>query len=175
MYQRILVPVDGSATSNSGLAEAIRLAQLTRGRLLLLHVVDELSLGYGISTYSGLAGDWLTLLRQTGVEVLEAGKATATQAGVEVDTVLNDSFAGSLPDMVQAEAARWQADVIVLGTHGRRGISRLMLGSDAEKIIRSARVPVLLLRTPEARAPLDSPPAEGTLVRAQSANRSAGD
>ena len=78
MYQRILVPVDGSSTSGSGLAEAIRLAQLTQGRLLLLHVVDELSLGYGMSTYSGLAGDWLTVLRQTGVDVLEAGKATAT-------------------------------------------------------------------------------------------------
>lgn len=157
MYQRILVPVDGSSTSDSGLAEAIRLAQLTHGRLRLLHVVDELSLGYGMSAYSGLAGDWLTILRQTGAEILDLGRAAANKAGVEVDTVLNDSFVGSLPHVVQTEAAGWKADVIVLGTHGRRGVSRLMLGSDAEKIIRSSLVPVLLVRAPEALASLGTP------------------
>ncbi len=156
MYQRILVPVDGSSTSDSGLAEAIRLAQLTKGRLRLLHVIDELSLGYGMTAYSGYAGDWLTVLRQTGAEVLETGKEIAAKAGVDVETVLNDNFGSALPEVVQTEAATWPADVIVLGTHGRRGFGRLMLGSDAEKILRVSRVPVLLVRATE---PLAAPGA----------------
>ena len=70
-----------------------------------------------------------------------------------VDTVLKDSFAGRVSDLVIKEAGAWPADLIVLGTHGRRGLGRLFMGSDAEAIVRSAPVPVLLLR---AKAP---PPA----------------
>jgi len=152
MYQRILVPIDGSSTSKRGLEEAIRLAKLTQGRLRLLHVIDELSFSMAMDAYSGYAGDWMNVLRDKGARVLEEAKATVEAAGVEVDTVLCDSFAASVHELVTTEAVKWGADLIVLGTHGRRGVGRLVLGSSAEYILRFAPVPVLLVRAPEAEA-----------------------
>ncbi len=148
MYQRILVPVDGSETARQGLAEAIRLARLTGGRLRLLHVIDELSFALAMDAYSGHAGDWLGVLRQEGSRVLQAAVTDARAAGAEVDSVLCDNFSESVHAIVVAEAAKWPADLIVLGTHGRRGIGRFVMGSSAERILRHATVPVLLVRAP---------------------------
>ncbi|APW37268.1 universal stress protein UspA [Rhodoferax koreense] len=152
MYQRILVPVDGSSTSDAGLAEAIRLARGSGGRLRLIHVIDDQSFGFGMAAYGEYPGDWLTVLRDNGMDILEKGQATAKSAGVEVEIKLHDGLLGALDDIVQKEAAQWPADLIVLGTHGRRGVGRLMLGSDAERIVRSSNVPVLLVHgaKPEA-------------------------
>ncbi len=150
MYQKILVPIDGSATSARGLSEAIRLGRLTGARLRLIHVVDELSFalsaGYGMS----YTADILGLLREAGVEILSKAKAEVEAAGLQVDTVLNDSFAGRVCDLVADQTTGWGAELIVLGTHGRRGVGRLFMGSDAENIVRSATVPVLLLRSEAA-------------------------
>ncbi len=147
MYQRILVPIDGSETSARGLAEAVRLARLTGAQMRLLHVVDELSFALGAGEGLSLTGDVLNMLREAGAAILAQGAATVRAAGLRVDTVLKDSFAGRVSDLVVAEAAAWPADLIVLGTHGRRGIGRMFMGSDAENIVRSARTPVLLLRS----------------------------
>ncbi|MDM0116333.1 universal stress protein [Variovorax sp. J22R133] len=150
MYQRILVPVDGSETSNLGLAEAIRLAQMTKGQLRLLYVIDELSFAMSMDAYAGYAGDWLNTLRSNGMRLLEQASATAQKAGVPAETVLHDKFNGKLADSVASEAVQWAADLIVLGTHGRRGIGRFVMGSGAENVLRTAPVPVLLVRTPGA-------------------------
>ena len=152
MYQKILVPVDGSSTSNLGLDEAIRLAQLTKGRLRLIHVIDELSFALAMDAYSGHAGDWLGVLRKDGARVLEEARGRATTAGVDVETALRDNFSNSVHELVTSEAAQWPADLIVLGTHGRRGVGRLVLGSSAEHILRYAPVPVLLVRAPGAKS-----------------------
>ena len=147
MYQRILVPIDGSPTSARGLSEAVRLGQLIGARLRLIHVIDELSFALGASEGGTMTGDILSLLREAGAAILTQGAASVKAAGLEVDTVLKDSFAGRVCDLVVAEAAAWPADLIVLGTHGRRGVGRLFMGSDAENIVRSAQTPVLLLRS----------------------------
>ena len=152
MYDRILVPVDGSSTSAHGLGEAIRLAKVTGGRLRLMHVIDELSFALAMDAYSGHSGDWLRELRDAGTQLLEDGKAKAAAAGVDADAVLCDNFRGAVPDRVMAEAASWPADLIVLGTHGRRGLGRMVMGSSAEHILRTANVPVLLVRAPEVHA-----------------------
>jgi nucleotide-binding universal stress UspA family protein len=146
MYQRILVPIDGSPTAERGLAEAIKLGRLTGAQLRLVHVVDELSFALSASQGMTLTGDLLGMLREAGAEILAQGAARVRAAGLQVDTVLKDSFAGRVSDLVIREAGAWPADLIVLGTHGRRGVGRLFLGSDAETIVRSAPVPVLLLR-----------------------------
>ena len=146
MYQRILVPIDGSQTSARGLAEAVRLARLTGAQMRLLHVVDELSFALSASEGLTFSGDVLNLLREGGAAILAQAASTVRAAGLQVDTVLKDSFAGRVSDLVVAEAAAWPADLIVLGTHGRRGVGRLFMGSDAESIVRSAQTPVLLLR-----------------------------
>jgi nucleotide-binding universal stress UspA family protein len=64
---------------------------------------------------------------------------------VEVDTVLHEPVTKRVADEVLREAKRWEADLIVMGTHGRRGVQRLVLGSDAEQVVRQAEIPVLLV------------------------------
>jgi nucleotide-binding universal stress UspA family protein len=149
MYQRILVPVDGSPTSDRGLQEAIRLARLTGGRLRLLHVVDDLSFALAMDAYAGYSGEWMEVLREGGRQVLANAKALATAAGLEAETVLYDSVEGRVHELAVAEAQKWPAEVIVIGTHGRRGVGRLVLGSSAEYVLRLSPVPVLLVRAPE--------------------------
>jgi nucleotide-binding universal stress UspA family protein len=152
MYQRILVPVDGSATSGKGLAEAIALARLTGGQLRLLHLVDELPFVMGSQGYVALTADVLGLLRQAGVDVLARAQAQVVAAGVACDTLLIDTYGERLADRVGDAVRDWQADLVVLGTHGRRGVGRMLLGSDAEQVLRTATVPVLLVRAPEEGA-----------------------
>lgn len=146
MYQRILVPVDGSPTASAGLGEAIRLAKLTGGRLRLLYVVDELMFIANIQEYAAYTADLARLLKEGGVAVLTQALARAEAAGVSAETELIDSFSGRVADVIIERAKSWSADLIVLGTHGRRGLRRLALGSDAEQVVRTAPVPVLLVR-----------------------------
>lgn len=153
MYQRILVPFDGSPTSTRGLDEAVRLARLTGARLRLLHVVNELVYATGFEGYVGYAGDTITLMKEGGDKILAEGVARTEGAGLTVDTVLVENFSQRLCDVVIEQALDWQADLIVIGTHGRRGVQRLLLGSDAELILRTAPVPVLLVRGTAAAAP----------------------
>ncbi|MEJ8813192.1 universal stress protein [Variovorax ureilyticus] len=160
MYQRILVPVDGSPTSTGGLDEAIRIAKLTDGRLRLLHVVDELSFALAMGSESAYGDEALRAMRIESKRILDAALALTQSAGVEADTRLRETFPSTLSEGVAAEAREWGADLIVLGTHGRRGAKRLMLGSDAERILRVAPVPVLLVRAP------DEKDASGELLRA---------
>ena len=165
MYQKILVPVDGSPTSERGLDEAIRLGTLTHGHLRLLHVVDELSLALAMDAYSGYAGDWMNTLREDGKRILADAKSRVAAAGLEAETVLIDNFEGRVHDLTVAEATKWPADVIVIGTHGRRGIGRMVLGSSAEHVLRLSPVPVLLVRTPEPLAPTKPEARDGSPVR----------
>lgn len=146
MYQRILVPVDGSPTSQQGLAEAIQLAKLTGGQLRLLHMVDELSIVMGMSDYASPTEDFFALMHESGQKVLDEAREQAVREGVAADVVLNEIYGGRLADLVVEQALAWPADLVVLGTHGRRGIGRFLMGSDAEQIVHIAPVPVLLVR-----------------------------
>ncbi|MEP7295268.1 MAG: universal stress protein [Burkholderiales bacterium] len=152
MYQRILVPVDGSPTSNRGLAEAIALAKLTGARLRLVNVVDMFGIAMEANAYAGISGELIPLMREGGQRILALARAQAEAAGVSADTALREGFAGRVSDVVIDEARAWAADLIVIGTHGRRGVGRLVLGSDAEQILRMAPVPVLLVRADDAAA-----------------------
>ena len=147
MYQRILVPFDGSATSTCGLDEAIKLAALTGASLRILHLVDDLLYATGFETYAAYVNDVIPLMREVGERILQDGRLRAEKAGVPVETQLVEGFATRLADVVADQADAWHADLIVIGTHGRRGVSRLVLGSDAEHVMRTAPVPVLLVRS----------------------------
>jgi nucleotide-binding universal stress UspA family protein len=149
MYQRILVPVDGSPTSELGLQEAMRLARLMHADLRLIHVIDELSFALGIDSYGYYAGELLDLLRKNGEAILQKATETVRAQGIAVDSVLYENLEKTVQQRVIAEATTWNADLIVIGTHGRRGVRRLVLGSSAEGILRSSPVPVLLVRSPE--------------------------
>jgi len=152
MYQKILVPIDGSATSARGLQEAIKLAKLTGAKLRLMHVVDQISFAVGMEAATMVTGEMMQMLREGGEQLLKKAQARVEKAGVRVDTVLCDGIAGRVCDLVVEQAESWRAGLIVLGTHGRRGFGRLLMGSDAEMIVRMATVPVLLVRAKEAGA-----------------------
>jgi nucleotide-binding universal stress UspA family protein len=150
MYERILVPVDGSATSKRGLDEAIAVASKLGSQLRLVHVIDESSLAMSAGGFVGDIGDLFELLREAGQDVLAEAKRRADAAKVRADAVLHDNFSGRICDQVVKEAVDWHAELIVIGTHGRRGAGRVLHGSDAEQIVRLAPVPVLLVREPGA-------------------------
>jgi nucleotide-binding universal stress UspA family protein len=156
MYQRILVPADGSATATKGLDEAIKLAKLTGANLRLIHLVDELSFATGFETCAAYTGEVIPLMKELGARVLEQGNARAEAGGVPVDIRLIETVAARVAEVVVEQARAMGADLIVIGTHGRRGVGRLFLGSDAEQILRLAPVPVLLVRAREAGGKTDA-------------------
>ena len=149
MYRRILVPVDGSAASLLGLKQAIGLAKDQRARLRVLNVVDELVIAPMMMDTAPFDMDELLVpIRAEGRKVLERAAAVAAKSGVKAQTEQVSSRAGPVSAAILADARRAGVDVIVMGTHGRRGLNRLLLGSDAERVLREARVPLLLVRLP---------------------------
>ena len=145
-YRSILVAVDGSDAAAGGLREALRLAKAEGAQLCIVHVVNE------SVPYTPLAGappmNLIPLQLESGRRVLERARAQAGKLGVKAKTVLRESAEQTAAHDIVAEASRQRAELIVLGTHGRRGLRRMVLGSDAEQVVRTARVPVLLVRAP---------------------------
>ncbi len=147
MYKKILAAVDGSATSDIALRNAIDLAKDMGATLRLVHAVEEATLIWD-GEYSNPAEIWAAMA-QSGRNILEKAAATAASAGVSADTKLIEinTVGQRIPQAIAEEAAAWAADVIVVGTHGRRGMSHLFLGSVAEGIVRVSTKPVLLIRS----------------------------
>ena len=144
--KRILVPVDGSAPSNRGLAEAIKLARGQKARLCVIHVVDERALALNPEVGGVYLDRLLNLQRESGKKIIAKAAAAARARGVKASTVLVENMTRTVADVVVAHARKWRADLMVIGTHGRRGVSRLVMGSDAENIVRTAPAPVLLVK-----------------------------
>jgi len=149
MYKRILVPTDGSETANKALVAALQIARDSGGRVRIIHVIEEMAYLTGYEQYGGYSGELISAMRETGNKVLNDAMAIAQAAGVEADNLLFDNFGERLGEVVANTAKQWEADLIVVGTHGRRGIGRMLLGSGAEQILRLAPVPVLVIRSSE--------------------------
>jgi nucleotide-binding universal stress UspA family protein len=149
MYQRILVPIDGSPTSDKALSTAMQMAKAFSARLRLVHVVEETAYLSGYDPFGGYSGDLIRVMRESGEKILGQGMAAAKAAGVEAETLLFDKLGQRLGEAVANDAKLWGADLMVVGTHGRRGLGRLLMGSGAEQIIRQSPVPVLVIRAAE--------------------------
>jgi nucleotide-binding universal stress UspA family protein len=144
-YRRVLVPIDDSATAAKGLASAIELASALEARLRVLHVLDPRLLIVRAST--GLPPEQLLAEQHAaGTRLLGDALASAQRAGVAAETVLRQDAPLRVSDLILAEATDWPADLIVMGTHGRHGVRRLVIGSDAETVLRGSPVPVMLVR-----------------------------
>ncbi len=145
IHKRILVPMDGSPTSVAGLKEAAKLARDLHAKLCLLHVVDETIVfnapESGINLEPILEG-----MKRGGKRLLRRAEKLASALGAKPESELRESAGARVADVIVARAKRWRADLIVMGTHGRRGVSRMLMGSDAELVVRNAPVPVLLVR-----------------------------
>jgi len=149
MYKHILCPVDGSTASTAGMLEAIKLAKEQNAELHFFHVID---------TYIpivDMAGDFnvtymIDILRENGEKIIKQALDTARESGVAADSKTIESVGGRAASYIVKEAGSWPADIIVMGTHGLRGISRLVMGSDAENVLRTSHVSVLLVKSPHA-------------------------
>ena len=150
MYTRILVPVDGSVASARGLAEAIELARHLKARIRLVHVVEPWVM---VSPETPATIHQIAEIRSAGASLLEECENKVTNAGIKVDAELIETFGDSVGECIVNKAKEVDADLIVCGTHGRRGIRRMLMGSDAEYIVRRAPAPVLLVRNQEAADP----------------------
>jgi nucleotide-binding universal stress UspA family protein len=154
MFRNILVAVDGTSTSQRGLKVAVELALDQKATLHVVHVVDDMTfvpmeVPYAQAAYIKSMGEGL---RETGRKLLAKAESFARERQVDVHTILAVSKGYGVAMALLREAKRRKVDVIVLGTHGRRGLRRLLLGSDAEMVLREAQVPVLLVRAPEPGA-----------------------
>ena len=148
MYRRILVPVDGSDTAKRGLEEGIKLAEALESELRIIHIVDDSALALNPET--GVAAAPLVEdFAENGRQILEEARELATKRGAVAGIVLHENFTGRVADLICDEAKNWGAELIVMGTHGRRGIRHAVLGSDAEAVVHAATVPVLLVRSPK--------------------------
>ncbi len=144
MYQRILVPLDSESTAQHALHEAIGLAKVLSAKLHLVFVLDELNF---INPEAYIDYEALREVQQQAAEQLLAqALAHVTAAGLEADSTLLNTLTESIEQSIDDEAVRWGADLIIMGTHGRSGLDRLLFGSVAEGVVRHAPVPVLLIR-----------------------------
>jgi nucleotide-binding universal stress UspA family protein len=149
MFKSILVALDGSAAANAGFKSALQLASDQHADLVVLHVIDDAAMainvagGYLPASYVDTLYD---SLRKNGDAILAKAEATARTAGVKITPVLAESRGQTVARAILRQARKSKADVIVLGTHGRRGVWRMLMGSDAEAVLREASVPVVLVR-----------------------------
>jgi len=164
VYQRILVPIDGGSTAAAGLEEAIKLARLTGATLCLVHVVEICHHVTGFEPYDVFAHDALPAMEKAGNEILERAREHVIASGVPVETQMLTSLATSVWELVIAQAKASHADLIVIGTHGHRGMDRFLLGSNAERILRLAPMPVLLVRQAKHSVETQDPPGESALA-----------
>jgi nucleotide-binding universal stress UspA family protein len=146
IYKKILVAVDGSEISKQALHEAIGLAKDQKAKLRIVHVVDE----YFVD-YSGIGIDYdkyEASMKKYGLKILKEMEEIARQSNTEFESKLIElkTNQGRIEQKIIEEAKNWPADLIVIGTHGRRGLSHLFLGSVAEGVVRIAPMPVLLIR-----------------------------
>ena len=147
MYRRILVAVDGSDTSELALREAISLGKDQSAMLRLVHVVDISEAALTVDTPYPFA-EYQKAVQEAGEKLLARCVAKARAAGVAVDSKLVTiaMYAERIYEVLEEQSREWMADLIVIGTHGRRGFRGLMVGSVAEGLIRIATKPVLLVR-----------------------------
>lgn len=146
MFTRILVAVDGSDTAEQALLEAIKLAKAFQAQLRIVHAIDIVNINLG--TEFPNPSEISDAITKSGQEILRKAETVARAAGIPVETRLIeiDTLGHRIPEVIAADAEAWPADLIVICTHGRRGLSHLFLGSVAEGVARVATKPVLLIR-----------------------------
>ena len=141
MFKRILVPLDDSEGSGRALELAVRSSRASGGRIRLVHYIDVLA----FPNSSGYGDPVVQSAQRYAQAFLDRKKSGLEADGIPVETRLCLAMGKRLGECIAEDASAWGADLIVLGSHGRRGIGRVLLGSGAEQIIREAPVPVLVV------------------------------
>lgn len=145
MYRKIFVPLDGSKASQTALDEALKFAKSQGARVCLAHVYESFE-----HTSPDGKVDLTQALRAEGQLLLDEAAARARGAGVAFDTRLVEVAGRRTSAVLVDEAERWGADLVMMGTHGRHGFERLVLGSVAEGVVRRSPLPVTLVPVEDA-------------------------
>lgn len=147
IYKKIILAIDGSDTSNCALQEAIKLAEDQKAKLHLIHVIEE-----SFPFHGGIGFDYsplIDLYKKEGQRILDlAQERIDNHSSIKAETKLIElnPFQGRIAEVIIEETKLWGGDLLIIGTHGRRGFSHLVLGSVAEHVMRIATTPVLLVR-----------------------------
>ena len=146
MYDRILVPTDGSEPATAAIEEAVALAAQTDAELHALFVVEPIPLG-GFSAGPGpAAAEWDDVVEEQQSEGEQATAAVADRGSEREIDVIEAIEHGKPPAQILEYVEEHDIDAIVMGTHGRSGADRIVLGSVTEKVVRKSDVPVLTVR-----------------------------
>lgn len=146
MFKHILVPVDGSAASLQAVTKAMGLAQAFQSKLTLVNVIDIYPfVGIGADYAFGQA-EYLTAATASANQALAKAEAAIAQAGLACDKRVVEGNA--VHQGILDTAGSLGCDLIVMGSHGRHGIDKLLLGSTAQRVLGHARVPVLVVQAP---------------------------
>lgn len=148
MCKRIFVAIDGSSTAQAALVEAIQFARLPGmslciGKVLDTGLLDQNNMGMGslIDTNQVKAE-----MRKAAEALLDSAVAKAREAGLDPYRILIESDKKRVAELIVEAAKQWDADLIVIGTHGRRGFERMVMGSVAENLVRIATTSLFLVR-----------------------------
>lgn len=144
MFKHILVPVDGSSTSMRAVSKAAGLAKALGSAVTAVYVIDPYPFtGVGADFAYGQA-QYLSAATAEADISLDAAKQIMQEAGVAVTLLMGEGHA--VHDGVVRALESTGADLIVIGSHGRQGLERLMLGSVAQRVLNAVHVPVLVVR-----------------------------
>jgi len=148
MYKHILVATDGSRLSDKAVAAAVGLARLCGARLTALHATDPYPMSM-FSEYAALSDasspkTWKEAQRTRAGRVLDKARARAEKAGVDFAATSVEAL--DPYDAILATAKKKRCDLIVMSSHGRRGLEGLLLGSETHKVLTHGKLPVLVCR-----------------------------
>ncbi|MEJ5020483.1 universal stress protein [Ochrobactrum vermis] len=149
MYKNILIATDGSELAEKGVDQGVALAKETGARVTFVSVTELLP-SYGIVVAAEWASspaafqEYREAITKAATEILTKAKAKATEIGVSVEAVHveNQSPAQGIVEAANAK----NADLIVIASHGRRGVNKLLLGSQAAEVLSLSTVPVLVVK-----------------------------
>jgi len=143
MYKRILIATDGSDKSNKAAQEGLELAKSLGASVIALYVVNEVVIASAVRQLGADRKEVEGKLSTTGQKAVDSIKKTGSDAGVAVDTIVRIGVpANDVIDVAGAE----NADLIVMGSHGESGASKLLIGSVVQKVLYWATIPVLVVR-----------------------------
>jgi nucleotide-binding universal stress UspA family protein len=142
LFKKILVPIDGSDTADKAMRMALDMARESLASVRFMHVIDD---DRYFSSYE-FSADLRTYAFDNAKKLLQNAMDAAAALGVNADTQLINKPGQRLGENVADEAQNWGADLVVVGTHGHRGLGRVLLGSGAEQVVRLSPVPVLMVR-----------------------------
>lgn len=147
MYKTIVVAVDDSETSTMALYEAVNLCNVLKSKLWIVHVIN-ISLPFTDMGYINLdVESYQGGIKKQGRLLLSKMETIANSVGIKVETkLIEDEDDRRISELITESSNKLNAELLVLGSHGRRGIHRFLMGSVAEEVVKSVNIPILLVR-----------------------------